>query len=115
MPGADVYLDTIGYGCGTVLMDALWLGLPVQSFGGIKPVGRAAKSVLTAMNGERADYQLNGDYPSAVESYVWGVWVGALLVDYRSKGKPRAAMRKSPLMDAARHLRDLERSYLSAW
>ena len=104
----DIALDTAPYSGGTTTCDALWMGVPVLTFPGARPVSRSASSILTALG-------LGQWIASSAEDYVRLALEYAgqreLLCALRTSLRPR--MRASPLMDEARFTRDLEAAYLS--
>lgn len=106
----DIALDTMPYSGGTTTCDALWMGVPVVTSPGLRPVSRSAASILTSVG--LTDWIA----PSAEE------YVGRAL---RFAGEPpaladlrrtlRERMRASPLMDEERFARDLEEAYGRMW
>ena len=106
----DLGLDPFPCNGMTTTCDALWMGVPVLTLPGKRPVSRAGLSLLSSVGlGDLAasseeDYvrmavELAGDLPR--------------LADLRAK--MRARMLASPLMDAPRFARNVEAAYRSMW
>jgi protein O-GlcNAc transferase len=108
--GIDIALDTTPYSGGTTTCDALWMGVPVLSAPGSRPVSRSAASLLATVG--LADWiaPSAGDYVAlAVEK---ARDTGALAGLRRAL---RARMQASPLMDEERFTKDLENAYRRMW
>lgn len=104
--GVDVALDTTPYAGGTTTADALWMGVPVVTLLGSKPVGRSGASILAAAG-------LPELVARAPEEYV--ALAAGLANDLgRLRGLRlgmRERMRGSSLMDGAGFARDVERAF----
>lgn len=109
----DVALDTFPFNGGTTTCDALWMGVPVVTLVGNKPVARAGASVINACSP-------NASLPMCVDSSVDGYVETAILYAspgclWRDRKKARNYMLASPLMDAKAHAREIENTYRTAW
>lgn len=106
----DVALDPFPYGGGTTSCDAFWMGVPVISLRGETAVGRAGVSL--AMNlGLR---ELIAHTP---EAYVQTACNLAADLPRLSvlRSSLRNRMAASPLMDAPRFARNVEKAYREMW
>lgn len=106
----DIALDTTPYSGGTTTCDALWMGVPVVTAPGSRPVSRSAAGILSTVG-------LTEWIASTPEDYV-RLAVGfaresAVLTELR--GTLRQKMRESPLMDEVRFARDIEDAYRQMW
>src|SRR5437773_499328 len=108
--GVDLALDTMPYSGGTTTCDALWMGVPVLTLPGTRPVSRSAGSILTTVG-------LHDWIASTPEDYVRRAVAAAsnaaCLRELR--GSLRARMRSSELMDEAQFARDMEGAYRGMW
>ncbi len=106
----DIGLDPFPYVGGTTTCDALWMGVPVVTLGGQTAISRGGVSILTNVGipeliAESPDQyvrlaaDLAGDLPR--------------LTHLRSN--LREKMRMSPLMDAPRFARNMEKAYREMW
>lgn len=106
----DIALDTFPYNGHTTSLDALWMGVPVVSLCGERPVSRAGLSQLnhlglpelvafTEDQFVKIASQLANDIPRLAE-------LRAML---------RSRMEKSVLMDATHFTRQIETCYRSMW
>ncbi|HTW93360.1 MAG TPA: tetratricopeptide repeat protein [Tepidisphaeraceae bacterium] len=107
---ATVCLDPFPYGGGITTCDALFMGVPVVTLSGERPVGRAGRTLLTQVG-------LGDLTASTPEEYV-KIAVGlandrARLEELRRTLRDR--MKNSPLMDASRLARDVEAAYQQMW
>jgi predicted O-linked N-acetylglucosamine transferase (SPINDLY family) len=106
----DLVLDTFPYNGHTTSLDSLWMGVPVVTQVGSRPVARGGWSQLSNLGlgelaGETAEQfvrlavELAKDLPR--------------LEQLRSTLRPR--MQQSPLMDAPRFARNIEAAYRHMW
>jgi protein O-GlcNAc transferase len=106
----DFGLDTFPYNGHTTSLDALWMGVPTVTRVGATSVGRAGLSQLHHLN--LLDLAAESD-----DAFVAAA--AALARDIPRLTSTRAAlrerMRRSPLMDAARFAKNIERAYRRAW
>lgn len=106
----DIALDPFPFAGGTTTFDALWMGVPVVTLAGDRPVGRGGLSILSTLG-----------HPE---------WVGKNTEDYIRVGRDLAAdqtrlqslrstlrdkIRQSPLMDSPRFAHEVEKHYRAIW
>ena len=106
----DLALDTFPYNGTTTTCEALWMGTPVLTFEGASHAGRVGASLLThAGLTELVASDRQGYIDRAV----------ALGKDREALGKVREGLRerfaRSPVMDASRLARGLEKAYREVW
>lgn len=107
----DIALDTFPFNGATTTCEALWMGVPVITLAGHAHVSRVGVSLLTRLS-------LSELIAQSPDGYV------DLAVDLaRDPGRRRdissealrERMRRSPLLDASRFARDVERTYRAMW
>jgi protein O-GlcNAc transferase len=106
----DIALDTTPYSGGTTTCDTLWMGVPVVTVPGSRPVSRSTASVLTSMG-------LTDWIAASPEDYM------RLAIQRASDGITLQHLRKtlrqrmlsSPLMDEVAFARSMEDAYRSVW
>ncbi len=106
----DIALDPLPYSGGLTTLEALWLGVPVVSLAGSTFAGRHSASHL----GNAGLGELVAD--TAAE-YV-GIAVNLAKDQERLEAlrrNLREILEKSPILDAARHARELEAAYREMW
>jgi protein O-GlcNAc transferase len=106
----DIALDPFPFSGGLTTREALWLGVPVVTLPGARPLSRQTHAVLQAIG--RAEWSANSsaDY----------VAIAARLARdptelSRIRQGLREQLRASPLCDAPRFARDLEAIYRNLW
>ena len=106
----DIALDTSPYSGGTTTCDALWMGVPVLTFPGVRPASRSAASILTTMG-------LTDWIATSPEDYVRRAvrFASEPETIARLHRSLRDRMAASPLMDEVRFARDLEQLYRMLW
>jgi protein O-GlcNAc transferase len=106
----DLALDTFPYNGTTTTCEALWMGTPVVTFAGKSHAGRVGASLLTHAGLSELVAKDRQDYIDRAVS---------LARDWDALAKLRSGLRErfatSPVMDAARLARGLERAYRAAW
>jgi protein O-GlcNAc transferase len=106
----DICLDTLPYNGITTTCDALWMGVPVVSLVGKTPAGRAGLSILSNVGlGELAAH--DPDQFVAIAAKLAGQ--RPRLAEWRRT--LRRTIQQSPLMDAPRFCRNMERAYREMW
>lgn len=106
----DIALDTTLYSGGTTTFDALWMGVPVVTLPGVRPVSRSAASILAGLGMEEWIASSPEDYVRLAAGFARDV--ARLAVLRRSL---RARLRASHLMDEAQFARDMEALYRRMW
>jgi predicted O-linked N-acetylglucosamine transferase (SPINDLY family) len=106
----DIALDTYPCPGHATTCDALWMGVPVVTLPASTAISRGGVSILRAVNlpefiADSAD--------DCVRSLVSLAQDRPRLQQLRSELRPRVLA--SPLMDAARFVRDFEAAYRSMW
>lgn len=106
----DIALDTTPYSGGTTTCDALWMGVPVVTLSGDRSMSRSAASVLSSVG-------LPDWIASTPEDYVR--LAGEFAQDRALLGSLRTSLRqnmqRSPIMNEAAFVRDLESAYRTMW
>jgi predicted O-linked N-acetylglucosamine transferase (SPINDLY family) len=106
----DLALDTFPYNGTTTTCEALWMGTPVLTFEGARHAGRVGASLLTHAG-------LKELVAEDRQSYI--ARAVALGRDWDALAKVRSGLREkfasSPVMDASRVARGLEKAYRAAW
>ena len=107
---ADIALDPMPYSGGTTTCDTLWMGVPVLTAPGTRPVSRSAASILTTVG-------LSDWIASSPQDYVRRAVEfsrnPALIAGLRATLRQR--MRASPLMDETAFLSEMEAAYRRMW
>jgi protein O-GlcNAc transferase len=93
----DIALDPFPFNGGTTSCDALWMGVPIVSLAGDRPVARAGLSLLTNLNLTDLSANSPDEYVEIASTLAQNT---NRLVNLRTT--LRTLMRASPLMDAAR-------------
>ena len=106
----DIALDPFPFAGGTTTFDALWMGVPVVTLAGDRPVGRGGLSILSTLG-----------HPE---------WVGHSLEEYIKVAQDLASkpdrletirknlrddIKNSPLMDSPRFVREMEKHFHQIW
>lgn len=106
----DIGLDTIPYNGHTTTLDALWMGVPVVTLVGDTVVGRAGLSQSTNLGLPKLIAHSPEQYIQAATSLANDL---PHLADLRQTLRSR--MENSPIMDAQRFTRHVEKAYRSIW
>jgi predicted O-linked N-acetylglucosamine transferase (SPINDLY family) len=106
----DILLDCFPHSGGTMLFDALWMGVPVLTLASRPPVGRIGTSLM--MNLGLSEWVAQSE-----EEYVEKAVRHAQDLDKLSalRAGMRERMRGSPLMDEAGFARGVEATYREMW
>jgi protein O-GlcNAc transferase len=106
----DIGLDTFPYNGHTTSLDALWMGIPIVTRIGETSVGRGGLSQLHHIGLEGLAAASDDAFVAAAVALASDLpRLGAL------RDTLRAKMEGSPLMDAARFARSIEKAYRQAW
>jgi predicted O-linked N-acetylglucosamine transferase (SPINDLY family) len=106
----DIALDTFPYAGGTTSLDALWMGVPVITLSGARPVQRAGVSL--AMNLGLPELIATSEPDFVDKAAELARDLGRLS---RLRSELRTRLVASPVGDTARFARDLEAAYRGAW
>jgi protein O-GlcNAc transferase len=106
----DIALDSFPYNGHTTSLDALWMGVPVVTLAGASPVSRAGVCQLTNLDLPELIAHDAGQFVEIAAS------LAADLARLRELRKTlRDRMEHSPLMDANRFARNMEKAYRELW
>lgn len=106
----DLVLDTFPYPGGTTTCEALWMGVPTLTLAGTTMLGRQGAAMMRCVG--------LGDWVAAdVDDYVAKAvsFAGRLDELARLRAGLRAQAARSPLFDAPRFARNLEKALLAMW
>ncbi len=106
----DIALDSFPYNGTTTTCEALWMGVPVIALAGERHAARVGAALLHAAGLEELAARSEDEY---VERAARLAADPAGLVALRAGMRER--LRRSPLMDEAGFVRELERAYHQAW
>jgi len=106
----DIVLDSFPHSGGTMLFDALWMGVPAITLASRPPVGRIGTSLMT--NLDLAHWVAQDE-----ESYISkAVELGRDIKELaRLRSGMRKRMRESPVMDEKGFANDVENAYRIMW
>jgi predicted O-linked N-acetylglucosamine transferase (SPINDLY family) len=106
----DIALDSFPYNGATTTLDALWMGTPVVALRGDRGIARGAYSIMQSL-------ELPELCATSRDEYVDINMRLALDVAWRKSLSTslRTVMKRSPLMNGQRFVRDLEAAYRSMW
>ena len=106
----DILLDSFPHSGGTMLFDALWMGVPAVTLKARPPLGRIGTTLMTNLG--LADWAVDSE-----EAYIQKA-VEAVS-DPKALAKLRAGFRKrmktSPIMDEAAFARGVDAAYRTMW
>jgi predicted O-linked N-acetylglucosamine transferase (SPINDLY family) len=106
----DILLDSFPHSGGTMLFDALWMGVPALTLAARPPVGRIGTSLMTNLGLPEWVAQDEQEYEDKAVSLAQDV---AHLAGLRSG--MRARMQGSAVMDEVGFARDMEQAYRGMW
>ncbi len=106
----DIVLDPFPYNGGTVTAHALWMGVPVLSLAGPKPIHRMGVSMLTSVGLTEFIAQTTDEYVAIAKRFAADI---PRLAEIRRKVRP--TMQTSPLMDGELVTHDLETALRRVW
>lgn len=106
----DACLDTTPYSGGTTTCDALYLGVPVITLAGRRPISRSTASLLTTVGSPEYIARSIEEFVAIAQRLAAdGTWPDA------ARAELRARMISSPLMDEQGFTQDLEALYRQVW
>jgi predicted O-linked N-acetylglucosamine transferase (SPINDLY family) len=106
----DIVLDTFPYNGHTTSLDALWMGVPVVSLAGERPVSRGGLSQLTNLGLPELVSFREDDFVRTAAALANDL---PRLAELRRTLRTR--MESSVLMDAPRFARNIEAAYRTMW
>jgi len=106
----DILLDSFPHNGGTMLFDALWMGVPAVTLASSRPVGRIGMSLMSNLGLPEWAAQSEQAYEDKAVAFAQDI---ATLVSLR--GTMRVRMQSSPVMDEAGFARDVESAFKNMW
>ena len=106
----DILLDSFPHSGGTMLFDALWMGVPALTLAARPPVGRIGTSLMTNLGLPEWVAKDEQEYEDKAVAFAQDI---AALASLRSGMRSR--MQASPVMDEKGFARDMERAYETMW
>jgi len=106
----DILLDSFPHSGGTMLFDALWMGVPAVTLAGNRPVGRIGTSLMTNLGLSEWVANSEQEYEDKAVSYAQDI-----LALEKLRSGMRARMQASPVMDETSFARDVENAYKDMW
>ena len=106
----DILLDSFPHSGGTMLFDALWMGVPAVTLASSRPVGRIGTSLMSNLGLPEWVAQSEQEYEDKAVAFAQDMAGLASL-----RGTMRARMQGSPVMDERSFARDVESAYEEMW
>ena len=106
----DILLDSFPHSGGTMLFDALWMGVPTVTLASSRPVGRIGTSLMSNLGLPEWVAQSEQEYEDKAVAFAQDITGLASL-----RGSMRARMQGSPVMDERAFARDVESAYEEMW
>jgi len=106
----DILLDSFPHSGGTMLFDAIWMGVPAITLASPRPVGRIGTSLMTNLGLPEWVAQDEQEYEEKAVSFAQDI---PALVNLR--GGMRARMEASPVMDEKAFAQDVENAFETMW
>jgi hypothetical protein len=106
----DILLDSFPHSGGTMLFDALWMGVPALTLAARPPVGRIGTSLMTNLGLSEWVAKDEQEYEDKAVLFAQEI---AHLVELRSGMRTR--MKGSAVMDEVGFARDIEQAYRGVW
>jgi predicted O-linked N-acetylglucosamine transferase (SPINDLY family) len=110
LASADILLDTFPFNGHTTTCHALWMGTPVITLAGDRPISRVGLSLLHALDLTDLAAHTPADYVDQAVTLATDI---PRLRELQQSLGPR--MQSSPLTDGAARTRDIEKAYRVAW
>ena len=108
--GYDILLDCFPHSGGTMLVDALWMGVPVLTLAARPPLGRIGTSFVTSIGLPQWVAHSEEEYVDKACAFAADT---SMLTSLRAGMRER--MLASPLMDGAGFARGVESAYRTMW
>jgi predicted O-linked N-acetylglucosamine transferase (SPINDLY family) len=106
----DILLDSFPHSGGTMLFDAIWMGVPALTLASPRPVGRIGTSLMTNLGLPEWVAQDEQEYEDKAVSFAQDITSLASL-----RSGMRARMQASPVMDEKGFARDMENAFETMW
>jgi len=106
----DILLDSFPHSGGTMLFDAIWMGVPALTLASPRPVGRIGTSLMTNLGLPEWVAQDEQEYEDKAISFAQDI---SALANLRSG--MRARMQASPVMDEKAFAQDVENAFEAMW
>ncbi|MDD5177609.1 MAG: glycosyltransferase, partial [Sterolibacterium sp.] len=106
----DILLDCFPHSGGTMLFDALWMGVPFVTLASRPPVGRIGTSLKRNLGLDEWVAADEGEYIEKAVAFAKDIPALAVL-----RASLRSRMKQSPLMDEEGFCRGVEAAYRSMW
>ena len=106
----DIVLDAFPYTGATVTAHALWMGVPVITLAGPSPIHRSATSMMHSVGLPGFVAQSKDDYIAIARH-----WADRIEELAQVRRMLRDNMQKSPLMDGAVVVKDMEAQFRKTW
>jgi len=106
----DILLDSFPHSGGTMLFDALWMGVPAVTLASERPVGRIGTSLMSNLGLSQWVAQSEQDYEDKAVAFAQNIPALEVL-----RSTLRSRMQGSPLMDERSFARDVEAAYQGMW
>jgi predicted O-linked N-acetylglucosamine transferase (SPINDLY family) len=106
----DILLDSFPHSGGTMLFDAIWMGVPVLTLASQRPVGRIGTSLMNNLGLPKWVAKTEKEYEDKAVEFAQDI---PALANLRST--MRAKMQASPVMDEKGFAQDVEAAYKNMW
>jgi protein O-GlcNAc transferase len=106
----DILLDSFPHSGGTMLFDAIWMGVPALTLASPRPVGRIGTSLMTNLGLHEWVAQDEQEYEDKAVTFAQDITTLASL-----RNGMRAKMQASPVMDERAFAHDVENAFETMW
>ena len=106
----DILLDSFPHSGGTMLFDAVWMGVPVLTLASSRPVGRIGTSLMTNLG--LPEWVASDEHEYEDKAVVFAQDITALA---SLRSGMRARMQASPVMDEKAFALDVEHAFQTMW
>jgi protein O-GlcNAc transferase len=106
----DILLDSFPHSGGTMLFDAIWMGVPALTLASPRPVGRIGTSLMTNLGLSEWVAQDEQEYEDKAIAFAQDIQALAKL-----RTGMRARMQASPVMDEKGFTQDVEAAFQTMW
>ena len=106
----DILLDSFPHSGGTMLFDAVWMGVPTVTLASSRPVGRIGTSLMHNLGLPNWVSHSEKEYEDKAVAFAQDI---SALSELRTTMRER--MQTSPIMDGRSFAKDMENAYQSMW